>query len=175
MREFLRKIKLIDNFTTTLQISKPDFITRLSRITDIGSTNMFLDPLEAFSSSKCEFKGEIDRNGFKLRRRRKPFVRSNSIAIATGKMKEENGQLTIQTEIYGFNNFMYFFYGFLLLFYIVFFVGFLSSDQIPIFIFPFLIFHGALMTLIPYFVMRSSVKKMKYELERDFFYLTKSN
>lgn len=175
MREFLKKIKLIDNFTSTLQLTKQDFINRLRLITDQGSPNA-MDPFEGFFSSKNEFKGEISHNGFKLRRRRKLFERSSTIAIATGKVKEENGQLTIQTEIYGFSNFMYVFYGILILFYSVIFVGFVFSDNsIPIFIFPFLIFHGALMTLIPYFLMRSSVKKMKYELEREFFYLTKNN
>ena len=175
MREFLKKIKLIDNFTTTLQLSRQDFIKRLSQITDKGNTNAFSDPFEAFSSSKSEFKGEINHNGFKLRRRRKLFERTSNIAVATGNVKEENGQLTIQTEIYGFTNFMYVFYGFLILFYSVFIICFISDNKIPFFVFPFLIFHAALMTLIPYFLMRSSVKKMKYELEREFFYLTKSN
>jgi len=176
MNEFLKKIKLIDNFTTTLQLSKQDFVHRLAQITEKGSASAFSDPFEAFSSSKSEFKGEVNPNGFKLRRRRKFFERNSNIAIATGNFKEENGQLTIQTEIYGFSNFMYFFYGFLIVFYTVFLVGFVFfGSTVPIFVVPFLIFHAALMTLLPYFFMRNSVKKMKYELEREFFYLTKTN
>lgn len=41
------------------------------------------------------------------------------------------------------------------------------------FIFPFIIVHAIFMLGFPYLMMRRSVSKMKYELEREFFYMTK--
>lgn len=176
MKEFLRKIKLIDNLTTTLQLSRQDFINNLSSITDEVGVGIFSDPFEAFSTSKNEFKGQITHHGFKLKRKKKFFEPNGNTAIAIGNIKEEIGQITIQTEINGFNNFMFVCYGFLIVFYSIFFVGFMFSMlNMPFFVFPLIMLHGALMVFIPYLIMRRSVKKMKYELEREFFYLTKSN
>jgi len=38
---------------------------------------------------------------------------------------------------------------------------------------PFLFIHAAFMFGIPYFMMRRSVKRMKHDLEREFYYMTK--
>ena len=175
MNEFLRRLKLLDSLTTTLPISKHEFVDRLSKITDNGTTGMFSDPFEAFSTSKNELKGEVDYDGFKLKRRRRFFDTNMNLAVATGSFKENNGQLIIETEISGFNNFFLVFYFFLLIFYSVFMFGFLrdgrNTDLIAI---PFLLLHATFMFAIPYFMMRRSVKRLKYELDREFFYLTKN-
>ncbi len=157
-------------------MNKSDFVTKLYEITDSESLNGFSNPFEAFSFSKNEFKGQVNEDGFKLRKRRKFFEINNNFAIATGSIIDEDGQLTINTEIKGFNNFMIIFYIFLIIFY-VFFIGvmFFSSDKREWIFLPFIFMHGAFMALIPYFVLRRSVKRMKYDLERELFYLTKIN
>lgn len=38
---------------------------------------------------------------------------------------------------------------------------------------PFLFFHAILMFGIPYFIMRRSTQRLKHELEREFYYMTK--
>jgi preprotein translocase subunit YajC len=38
---------------------------------------------------------------------------------------------------------------------------------------PFIFIHAVFMFGIPYFMMRRSARKMKHDLEREFFYLTK--
>jgi hypothetical protein len=175
MKEILKRLKLIDYLTTTLRASKYDFVNRLSNITDIGSSGMFSDTFDVFSSSKNEFKGQVDLNGFKLKRRRRFFDTSMTFAIAKGTFNENNGQLTIETEINGFHNFIIVFYVFLIIFYSILIFGILREDNKESFVgIPFLLLHGTFMFAIPYFIMRRSVKRLKYELEREFFYLTKN-
>ena len=42
-KEFLRKIKLIDDWTTHIEISKPDFVDKLSAITEERDIGLFSD------------------------------------------------------------------------------------------------------------------------------------
>ena len=173
MKEFLRKIKLIDYLTMNLEMSRQDFVDKLSAITDQGSTGVFADPFDAFSSSKNEYKGQVSFEQFKIKKRRRFFDNSFNMAIASGVFTENNGQLTIDTEINGFNNFMIFFYGILVVFYSIF-IGVAYLDKkTGFFVLAFILIHGALMFSIPYFMMRRSIKRLMYDLEREFFYLTK--
>ncbi len=176
MEEFLKKIKLIDYLTTNLQISRTEFVNRLTSITDQGGIGMFSETFDAFSSSKNEFKGEVSLNGFRIKRRSRFFDTNINTAIANGTITEDNHQLVITTEINGFRNFFIIFYLFLVIFYSIFIFGFTSSDNNDgFFVIPFILLHGTLMFSLPYFMMRRSVKRLKYELEREFFYLTKNN
>jgi hypothetical protein len=174
MRDFLIKLKLIDFLTTTLPTDRTTFVKRLSLITDEGNTGMFSNTFDAFSSSKNEFKGQVNSGGFKLKKRRRFFDTNMNMAIAQGTLTEKNDQLTVETEINGFNNFFIVAYVFLIIIYSLIIYDVSRSDNNGDFIaIPFLILHGSLMFLMPYFMMRRSVKKLKYELEREFFYLTK--
>lgn len=175
MKEFLKRLKLIDRMTTTLQTSKVEFFNRLNEVTDAGSTGMMSDTFDVFSSSKNEFKGQVNFDSFKIKRKRRFFDSNMNLAVANGTFAESNGKLTIETEIIGFNNFFIVFYVFLIIFYSIFIFGFLFSSKSGGFIaLPFILLHGAFMFGVPYFMMRRSVKRLKYELEREFFYLTKS-
>jgi hypothetical protein len=175
MREFLKRLKLIDGMKTTLQTSKVEFVSRLYEITDEGSTGMMSDTFDVFSSSKNEFKGQINFDSFRIKRRRRFFDTNMNFAVANGTFTENNGQLTIDTEINGFNNFFIVFYVFLIVFYAIFIFGLIGNSSTEGFeAIPFVLLHGTFMFGIPYFMMRRSVNRLKYELEREFFYLTKS-
>jgi len=161
--------------TTTLQTSKVEFINRLNEITDRGNTGIMSDIFDIFSSSKNEFKGQINFDSFKIKRKRRFFDTNMNIAVANGFFIEDNEQLIIETEIKGFSNFFTIFYIFVFIFYLVSILAFMFNDTEKLFIvIPFILFHGTLMCAIPYFIIRRSVKRLKYELEREFFYLTKS-
>jgi hypothetical protein len=176
MKDFLIKLKLIDYLTIHLSISKAKFIERLLLITDQRDTVFFSGLSNAFSSSKNEFKGEIKNDEFKLKRRTRLFDTSMNAAVANGKLHETEGQLTIEAEIKSFNNLYVIYYVFLVIFYSIFIIVFMfSNSDMLLIIIPFILLHGAMMSLVPYFFMRRSVKKLKYELEREFFYLTKDN
>ena len=173
MKEFLKKLKLIDNLTTELQISRNEFTDKLDSIVDKGGTGYFSDSFDIFSSSKNELKGRIDYYGFKLKRRRRFFDGNMNFAVANGTFDEHRGVLTIETEISGLTGFFIPFYIIALIFYSTFFWGAAHANAGQFFILPFLILQAILMFGIPYFIVRRSVKRLKYELEREFFYLTK--
>ena len=174
MKEFLIRIKLIDSMTTTLQTSKVEFVNRLNEITDEGSTGMMSDTFDVFSSSKNEFKGQVNFDSFKIKRRRRFFDTNMNFAVANGTFIENNEQLIVETEINGFNNFFIVFYIFLIVFYsIIILVVSGDNNSESFIVIPFLLLHGTFMFAIPYLIMRRSVKRLKYELEREFYYLTR--
>jgi hypothetical protein len=128
MDAFLEKLKLKDHLTTSLQMTQNDFVDKLSRITDEGSTGIFTNPFEAFSSSKNEFKGHVSYEGFELKRRIR-FFDNNNMAVAKELSLKNNRQLTIETVIKGFNGFIIFFYLLLLAIYCPFLIGIINADH----------------------------------------------
>jgi hypothetical protein len=182
MENFLRKIKLIDSFSTTLNTTKSEFTSTLRNHVDEADIDaMFSGAFEAFTSSKNRYKGSVNHNGFKIRRRRRFFDKSMGNPIASGELRDQGESLIINTQIKGWNNQMFFFYGFLCLFYLIFIVGsfasiFSQDSEFPIFVPFFIIVHAAFMFGIPYFMMRRSVRRLKEDIEREFhFILSKSN
>jgi hypothetical protein len=175
MNNFLRKINLIKDINIELQISKIDFTKKFRE--NVDESNLGFEPFEVFTSSKNEYKGTIENNGFELKKRRKLFDTSHSFAKATGKFTQETDKLIIKTEVNGFQRKMIFFLGFFLLFYAIFFSVFLFTDTggATFFVFPFLVLHMTFMLGIPYFIMRRSVNRMTYDLERDFHYWVTKN
>src|SRR6476660_723068 len=174
MKEFLKKIKLIDSLTTELPISRNEFVDKLNSIVDEGDTGLFSDAFSAFSPGRNEFKGSVSYDTFKIKRRRRLFDSNLNLATANGSFSERNGKLVVETEIKGLYGFMIPFYLFLIIFYfILFFSMYNGKNNNGVFLVPFLVIHGIFMFAIPYFITRRSVKRLKYELERELYYLTK--
>nr|WP_321235557.1 hypothetical protein [uncultured Psychroserpens sp.] len=174
MESFLRKIKLIDDMTTELSISKSEFIARLSALVEESSLGLFSDLGDVFSSNRAEYKGRVDYNGFKLKRKRRFFDTKINIAIVTGTYRQVADKLVIDSKIVGFKGVMIFFFLFILLFYLLFIGTFLSNgidSNMPTFVLPFMLVHALFMFGIPYFIMRRSVKRFKYDLEREYHYI----
>lgn len=178
MSDFLRKLKLIENTTIELNISKMDFIKKFRANVEYSDLNFTpFEGFEAFSSSRFEYKGNATDRGFILKKRRKLFDTNYSFAKATGKFIEHTDKLVIETEINSFRRIMYVFLAFIILFDTFFIIGaiFGGNNVLPFFIFPFILIHALFMIGIPYFVMRRSVKRMIYDLERDFHYWVTKN
>ncbi|HOX81899.1 MAG TPA: hypothetical protein PLJ60_11690 [Chryseolinea sp.] len=174
MKELLERIKLIVHFTIELEIEKPVFVNKLIQNIDEGDTGTFFSPFEAFSSSKNNYKGKVAFDQFKIRRRRKFFDTNMNLATAKGAFKQVDKNVVIQTEINGFNGMLIPYYIFVPIFYLLFIIGFAFADSSPQelwYIIPFMIVHATLMLGFPYFFMRRGVSKMKYELERDLYYM----
>ena len=172
MNNFLRKINLIEDVQFELQTSKTDFIRKFKQNvenSDLGFN--FFEGFEAFSSNKQEYKGYINDRKFEIQKRRKLFEPNQTFAIARGTFNEMNDKLNFKIEINAFRKIMFLFLGFILVFYGGFLSFFIFGDaETPFFILPFLLVHSLFMIGIPYFLMRRSVKKMQYDLERDFHY-----
>lgn len=176
MKELLKKLKLIDHLQINLEIQKNDFVHKLSEQVDEGSTSFFSDVFDIFSSSKKEYKGIVDANRFKIKRKKKFFDVNMNMAVANGTYTQKENKLIITTEINGFTNMMIPFYIFCVLIYGAIFIGFLfagNTEGSAFSVFPFITIHAAFMMGIPYFMMRKSTKSLKHELEREFFFLTR--
>jgi hypothetical protein len=177
MKELLKRLKILDYLHTELVIKKNDFVNRLRDHVDEGSIDIFSDTFDVLSSSKNEYKGEVSFNGFKIKRRRTFFDMNMNIAVANGTYSQKDDKLIISTEINGLHGIMIPFYIFCIIIYGVLIVGFLSADEIGGkaigFAFPFIIFHAVFMMVVPYLIMRRSTKKLKHQLEREFYCLTK--
>ena len=179
MEHLLEKLKLLQYQTIKLDIHKNRFVEILKSNVDKGNASFFTSSFEAFSSSKNEYKGEVSFDGFKIRRRRKMFDVNMNFAIASGKFIQKDGQLIIETRINSFSGVFIFFYVMLILFYlgmsILELMGEFSGEDAPFIVFPMLLIHALFMFGVPYFLMRRSTNRMKYDLERDFYYFTKTD
>ena len=174
MNNFLERLKLIDYLTTELTIIKIQFVERLGAVTDEGGTGAFSEPLEVFTNSKNEFKGSVTYEGFKIKKRRKLFDVNLNTAVATGSFEESKGSLKIETKINGFSTVFIPIYLLLIVLYTALFISLIKSGNTDQYIILFFtILHLIVMLSLPYFMMRRSVKRLKYELEREFYYLTK--
>jgi len=177
MNNFLRKINLVEDYNFELPTSKTDFISKFRR--NVENSNLgfdFFEGFEALSSSNYEYKGYINEREFEIKRKRKLFEPNQSFATAKGTYKEVNEKLQLAIEINAFSNIMYFFLGIVALFYLFFVSVILFGDnEIPSFVILFLFIHAAFMIGIPYFVMRRSINKIRYNLERDFYYWVTKN
>ncbi|WPO79053.1 hypothetical protein [Flavobacterium sp. KACC 22761] len=178
MDDFLRKLQLIKDITIQLPISKIDFIQKFRNHVD--QSDLGFSPFEVFESSRNEYKGNISNNIFELKKRRKLFDTNYSFAKVIGQFSENSNHLNINAEIRGFRKRMLFLVGMLLLFYSIFIIASFftpSGDSGPgaYFFLPFILFHMSLMLGIPYFIIRRSVKRMIYDLERDLHYWATKN
>lgn len=178
MTEFLKKHKLIDRLTTELEIDKMTFVKRLRQQVDEGDVSFMSGTFEAFSSSDNDFVGTVSTEGFTFRRRRKMFERSMNLAYVTGTYSQERDRLVISTDIIGFRKIMLFYFGFLVIFYLSFISIFLFSanleESMPMMIIIPVLIHASIMFLLPYFLARRSVQKLKKDLEREFHYLART-
>ncbi len=168
---------MIEYLTTELEIQKNEFVTKFKNYVDEGDIGYFSGAFDVFSSSKNEFKGHVGYENFKIKRRRRFFDMNMNFAIAKGKYRQKGDKLTIEAEINGFSGMMIPFYIFIIIFYSIFIFGFFMADNIEgteqIFIVPFICIHALFMFGIPYFMMRRSTQRLKHELEREFYYMTK--
>ena len=146
MKDFLRKIHLIEDLTIEILVSKNDFITAFKKNVDYSNLGFGNSLFEAFESSK------------------------NSYTVCEGIITEQINGILLKAELVGFNKKWLFLVPLLFLFYTVFLFGFALIDDTPNFFVIFIVIHAMLMFGIPYFLIRNSIKSTRYNLERDFHY-----
>jgi hypothetical protein len=98
------------------------------------------------------------------------------LAVAEGRFVQRENMIVVESTIRSFGGMYIPFFILLLVFYAVFigFVGFSdSTGNVDLLFIPFVFIHALFMLGIPFFVMRRAVSRMKYELERDLYFLTK--
>ena len=117
MKDFLKKIKLIDHVIFELNCTKSDFIKKFNQNVEYSNLNFTpFESFEAFSSSRFEYKGNINSQRFQIRKKRKLFDGQQTFATATGSFVENIDQLIIKAEINSFRKQMWFFLAFIFFF-----------------------------------------------------------
>jgi hypothetical protein len=176
MKTLLKKLRLIDDLTIEIPMERSDFVKKLQQNVDPDDTGVFFSFFDIFASGKNEYKGSIGYDAFKLRRRRRIFDVAMSSARAHGTLQQRDGSVWIEGEINAFHSMVIPYYIIAIALYL-FVIGFVAFDaQIGIefiLIIPFVIIHAALMLGIPILAMRNGAKRLKYDLEREFYFMTK--
>ena len=176
MKNFLRRIKLIDTLLIELPISQALFVARLHNQVLPGKAGGIIPANEKFYKGEQKYIGTVTDDGFKIRRRRKMFDFNINFSVAEGTLQEQGEKLLVETEIQGFVGVVklilplsFAFYGFAFL------ISLLPEEGSSAegFFFPFLLVHAVFFYTIAYIIMRWGVTKMKRTLEREFFFLTK--
>ncbi|MDQ8012202.1 MAG: hypothetical protein REI96_07130 [Flavobacterium nitrogenifigens] len=175
MTDFLRKIHLVKDISIQLPVSKIDFIQKFSN--NVDESDLYFSPFEIFESSNNEYKGFLLDNYFEIRKRRKFFDANYSFAKVSGTFTENNNQIHIDAEINGLQHRMILLFAVIFIFYSIFIINaFLSADsKAPFIILPIILVHMSLMFGIPYFVIRRTVNRASYDIERDFHYWVTKN
>lgn len=176
MKRILRNINLITNFSTEIPLEKGVFVQRLQQHVDDDRIGLFFDIFDAFSMSKNEYKGQINQQNFIIKRRKFFFDGNFNLAVAKGVCRQGGESTIIEAEINGFTGFMIpliiiALAGYAIIF-SVFFVGNLNDGRmfIPLLL---LVFHATFIMSMMYRSMRRGIKRMAYELEREFYYMAK--
>ncbi|SDX67275.1 hypothetical protein SAMN05444411_1084 [Lutibacter oricola] len=166
MKAFLRKIKLIQNYSFKVSVSKMDFIKIFRKNIAEEKEGFKILFFEKFSSGKRHV-GTVDLNEFKLRRRRR-FLEKDTVCVR-GKLTQLNKELKIETEIQGAANFNFILYFLFLfcygIFVVIFSQNFLNKAEHPFSIIFIWLLHAAFVMGIPYLVVLKRVERMKREME----------
>jgi hypothetical protein len=172
MKTFLERIKLVDHLTTEVPLERREFVEKLKANVDPGDTGtLFVFP-EIFSKSKNEYKGSVTYDDFKIRRKKKIFEFNSMLAVATGQLRQTDKGVIVDAEINGFHS-VYILFAALAAMVYVGFIVMLITQRVGWYLLPLIVLHAAFMLGIPYMMIRRGVSRMKYDLERDLFYLTR--
>ncbi len=167
--DFLRKIKLIQNFAITLAISKNEFTSQLNKITEESEFRLF----EHFITNDKKFIGKISDGCLKISPKKRFFDFSLSyLSNYNGHFVSKDNSVLLNGEIRTLNSKFIFISSFIILiFYSYFIVSALFNMEFLAAL--FLLFHCSILFGISYFFLRNSVTKCKYILEEELNNITK--
>ncbi len=179
MKNFLKRLRLIDCLTAGLSIDKNEFVDKLSADVDQTAYWFFSDITVSLPVSKNQFKGRVYINGFKLKIRQKYFdAKTNATAryiisfvVGNGLFDEQNNRQLIKTGISGFSRYLGAF--FLICCTVPFWDLFQKPRDEAFIVLLFLSVHATCMLTLISFFMRRSIRRLKNELDTAFYCLTK--
>lgn len=165
---------LTERITTSLPINRVEFVRRLELLTESGNTTVLSDFMDNFSKSDKKFKGKIDLNEFKIKKRRKLFDTNFNCAVANGEIKENKDSLMIEIEIDGFANSKYLLFPVFLISLVFFLTIFFSDSKIDSSIISSFLKTVIFISIIYILLLKQNVKLLKDELENDFLWTLKN-
>ncbi len=171
MKNFLRKIKVLDSFEIDLPISKKEFVTKFSSNVSAGGTSLFSNYFEAFSKSKKEYVGQVNSNEFKIRKRRSFYEGNRGHIVASGIIREEGNGIKVSTEINGMTLSMGIIICATIVIYILLFGALMIGENIFSLTSIIILLLFAVVILSPIYYARRGVASMKNNLERAFHFI----
>lgn len=174
IKKYLIKLKIIDYTSFKIEANKTEFGEKLKKVVD-KEGNFFSTMFEAFSSSSNVFKGTVGFDKFELKHKQKIFDNTALLSKAKGTFRQERENIIFDVEINGWSNYMIIFIGFIAIFYLIAIptIAFTDNSAMSFIILPALLLHGIFMLGIPFFLIRKSVKNLKTNIEKEFFYIAK--
>lgn len=168
MIEFLRKIKLIQNFSIIIPMHRIDFVKLCREKIERKEDSFILS--EYFTKGKHKYVGSVEHRGLKIRKRKTFFSLNKNACLIKGNFREKGNLLYLETTIKGYSNTQVTIYISIILL-ALYYVGYnlFTSDE-PLFsIIIALLIQFLMLFSIPYFVIRLRIKRMKATFEQDIY------
>ncbi len=165
---FLRKIKLIEQFSIVIPLSSVDLVEKWKAVLFKDKSGFFGDKF----SSKSQFVAQIDLQGFKCRKDFRSMNKDKVSVSANGYFTDLVNKTKIDIEINGLDLMTKIFFSFIVVFFaMLFFSKFKSDFKVnnpnSEYALPLSLFFLILFIIFGYYMMRKSMKIMKYDLERE--------
>lgn len=168
MKDLLRSLKLITDYTITLDCPKSYFLKKLADNTDPSGFRPFAD-----LSSKLPFKGSVSGDAFKIIKKRDRAENASPVMVEVrGIVMDDKEKTVVNIEANGFNRA----YGV----YVA--AGVVASlilipilarmSQIPELI--WIVFQAMFTLGFPYYLFRRGVAVSQQEMEKEFYFLTRN-
>jgi hypothetical protein len=167
MKEFFRKIGLVEQIKIELPVQRAEFISELKVHVDEPRTELF----EVFSNSRNDYKGKVEGDTFDIKKRRRLFDSRLSFARAIGRITAREDGIVIEVELIGYSVLIIPFFVFLFAIYGFAIISVLFRGVEFLWTIPLIVIHAAFMIGIPYVVMRKSITRIHHNIERDFFFM----
>lgn len=172
MKEFLTLIKIIQNQTIELEVSKKDFIKAFKHNIGEQKSELYEVLEKTFKTKKSNYIGKIDFNEFYLKKRNHFFDTDKNTSVVKGKFIQRGQYLRIITEIQGVSYFKFAIYAILAIGYSC--IMFVSSQNILkktgnyLYLVLFVVFHSSIIFGLPYFIIKKRIKRMETEMNYNF-------
>lgn len=161
-----------------LDITKKEFIRRLYIITMEHTLGPYSDFNDSLQPEEVKYKGDFDEEGFELVPKQN-FFGNRSSAVATGKYQEVNGKLIIEGEVNSFSYLYLVLYVLSLLLYgaLALFVIYINRANPKVCLLIAGLFVGVYASAFAFhmWLFRRSTRAVRYQIERDLFYLTRND
>ena len=176
--QFLRTLKLIDDVHAEIEMQEVDFLSAIDSELDSEPVNFKDKFIDTYNTHKKGYIG-FAKNGILSISRRATGYNGNLGRIeAKGTYEQIGDRIIIKAKILGLNSTMKILGIGLALIYALIFYTFLSDASpnklhVMMILIPVSIIYGLMLLGIPYFMAKKNVSMFKFDLEREFYYLTK--
>lgn len=169
MNLFFKNVGLYDHLTFNIDMDKSEFVKSLKKITYETNTSFISLIPDHGIPTRFEYRGLINVDNFIIKRRKHLFGINIYRSIIKGNIVEEKNKTVIKIE---FTPFIYPFIAFIIA--ILLFL-FITSQEIQYNENYSLIVIPIFVTIIQHFILKTNIKKCKYDFERELNFIVQKN